>query len=151
MTPSNSRRVSAALVAALAMAGIGLTAQTSAPTVVVYKTPTCGCCQKWVEHLQASGLTVMSHNREDLSPVRAQHGVPAALTSCHTALIGSYVVEGHVPASDVKRLLAEKPAIKGIAVPGMPLGSPGMESPNPQKFDTLAFTADGRTTVFARH
>ena len=132
-------------------AGVIATTQSSSPTIVVYKTPTCGCCSKWVEHLQANGFTVMAQNRDDLTPIRKQNGVPPAVTSCHTALVGSYVVEGHVPAADVKKLLAEKPDVKGIAVPGMPLGSPGMESPNPQKYDTLAFTADGKTSVFARH
>jgi hypothetical protein len=94
---------------------------------------------------------VMAQNRDDLTPIRRQHGVPPAVTSCHTALVGSYVVEGHVPAADVKKLLQDKPAVKGIAVPGMPIGSPGMEGPNPQRYETLAFTADGKTSVFARH
>ncbi len=155
MTSRMLGRVGAALVATVALTGAALTAQTpaqiTAPTIVVYKTPTCGCCQKWVEHLQGNGLKVLTQHRDDLSPLRAQHGVPASLTSCHTALVGSYVVEGHVPAADVKRLLSEKPAIKGIAVAGMPIGSPGMEGGTPQKFDTVAFTADGKTTVFARH
>ena len=155
MTSKILGRFGAALVTTVALTGVALTAQTpaqtTAPTIVVYKTPTCGCCQKWVEHLQANGLTVLTQHRDDLSPLRAQHRVPAAVTSCHTALVGPYVVEGHVPAADVKRLLAEKPAIKGIAVAGMPIGSPGMEGGTPQKFDTLAFTADGKTTVFAKH
>jgi hypothetical protein len=132
-------------------AGVVVAAQSAQPTIVVYKTPTCGCCSKWVDHLKANGFTVMAQNRDDLTPIRRQHGVPPAVTSCHTALVGSYVVEGHVPAADVKKLLAEKPNVKGISVPGMPLGSPGMESPTPQKYDTLAFTADGKTSVFARH
>ncbi len=144
-------KVALSLAAAGVVWGGVLSAQAAKPTVVVYKTPTCGCCTKWVEHLQASGFTVVAQNRDDLTPIRAQHGLPRPLTSCHTALVGSYVVEGHVPAADVKRLLAEKPAIKGIAVPGMPIGSPGMEGPNPQRYDTIAFTADGRTSVFASH
>lgn len=143
--------VAATVLAIGVTAGVLVTAQSAAPTIVVYKTPTCGCCTKWVEHLQANGFTVMAQNRDDLSPIRAQHGVPQKVLSCHTALVGSYVVEGHVPAADVHKLLKEKPAVKGIAVPGMPLGSPGMESPTPQRYDTLAFTADGRTSVFARH
>ncbi len=143
--------VAAAVLTFGVTAGVLVTAQSAAPTIVVYKTPTCGCCTKWVEHLQANGFTVMAQNRDDLAPIRAQHGVPQRLLSCHTALVGSYIVEGHVPADDVKKLLAEKPAVKGIAVPGMPLGSPGMEHPTPQRYDTLAFTADGQTTVFARH
>ena len=143
--------VAATVLAIGVTAGVLVTAQSAAPTIVVYKTPTCGCCTKWVEHLQANGFTVMAQNRDDLSPIRAQHGVPQKVLSCHTALVGSYVVEGHVPAADVHKLLKEKPAVKGIAVPGMPLGSPGMESPTPQRYDTLAFTADGRTSVFAKH
>ncbi len=148
----SARTAIAAVVLTLGVAaGVIVTAQSSGQSIVVYKTPTCGCCSKWVEHLQANGFTVMAQNRDDLTPIRQQHGVPPRLTSCHTALVGSYIVEGHVPADDVKKLLAEKPQIKGIAVPGMPLGSPGMESPTPQKYDTLAFTADGKTSVFARH
>ena len=145
------QRFSGALVAAMAITGAALTAQTEKPTVLVYKTPTCGCCTKWVEHLQANGFKVETQHRDDLTAIRQQHKVPLAVTSCHTALVGSYVVEGHVPAADVKKLLAEKPAVKGIGVRGMPTGSPGMEGPNPQRYDTLAFTADGKTSVFAKH
>jgi len=144
-------RFSGALVTALTVAGVAVTAQGPLPTVVVYKTPTCGCCVKWVEHLQAAGFKVETQHRDDLSSIRQQQKVPVSATSCHTALVGAYVVEGHVPAADVKKLLSEKPAVKGIAVPGMPIGSPGMEGPNPQKYDTLAFTADGKTSVFAKH
>lgn len=145
------QRVSGAIVAALALTGVVVAAHAEKPTVLVYKTPTCGCCTKWVEHLQANGFKVVTQHRDDLTGVRQQHKVPLGVTSCHTALVGSYVVEGHVPAADVKKMLAQKPAIKGIGVRGMPIGSPGMEGPNPQKFDTLAFTEDGKTSVFATH
>lgn len=149
---TTTRSALPALVLTLGVsAGVVVTAQSSGPTIVVYKTPTCGCCSKWLDHLKANGFTVMAQNRDDLTPIRRQHGVPQAVTSCHTALVGSYVVEGHVPAADVKKLLQEKPAVKGITVPGMPIGSPGMEGPNPQKYETLAFTSDGKTSVFARH
>ena len=149
---TTTRTVLAAITLTLGItAGVIATTQSSAPTIVVYKTPTCGCCTKWVAHLEANGFTVMAQNRDDLSPIRAQHGVPRQVLSCHTALVGSYVVEGHVPAADVQKLLREKPAIKGIAVPGMPMGSPGMEGPTVERYDTLAFTADGKTSVFARH
>ena len=151
MSRSIVRRVSGVMVAAVALGGAGLAAQPAKPTVLVYKTPTCGCCTKWVEHLQANGFAVETQHRDDLSAIRQQHKVPVQVTSCHTALVGSYIVEGHVPAADVKKLLAQKPAVKGIAVPGMPMGSPGMEGPNPQKYDTVAFTADGKTSVFASH
>jgi hypothetical protein len=145
------QRFSSALVAAVALAGVVVTAQADRPTVLVYKTPTCGCCTKWVEHLQTNGFKVVTQHRDDLTSIRQQQKVPLAVTSCHTALVGSYVVEGHVPAQDVKKLLAEKPSVKGIGVRGMPIGSPGMEGPNPQRYDTLAFTEDGKTRVFAKH
>src|SRR5690606_25795324 len=123
--------VAAAVLTFGVTAGVLVTAQSAAPTIVVYKTPTCGCCTKWAEHLQANGFTVMAQNRDDLAPIRAQHGVPQRLLSCHTALVGSYIVEGHVPADDVKKLLAEQPAVEGIAGPGMPLGPPGTAHPAP--------------------
>ena len=151
MNPTFVQRFSTALVALVALAGIGVSAQPERPTVLVYKTPTCGCCTKWVDHLQANGFRVETQHRDDLTTIRQQHKVPSQVTSCHTALVGSYVVEGHVPAADVKKLLAEKPKVRGIAVPGMPIGSPGMEGPNPQRYNTLAFTEDGKTSVFASH
>lgn len=144
-------RVTGALVITLALAGAIVAAQAQPPTIVVYKTPTCGCCTKWVEHLQAAGFKVATQHRDDLTSIRQANKVPPTATSCHTALVGPYVVEGHVPAADVKRMLAEKPAIKGIAVPGMPVGSPGMEGPAPQRYNTVAFTEDGKLTVFAKH
>lgn len=145
------QRIGTLVVAAVATSGVIVTAQAEKPTVLVYKTPTCGCCTKWVEHLEANGFKVVTQHRDDLTAIRQQHKVPYQVTSCHTALVGSYVVEGHVPAADVKRLLAEKPKIKGIGVPGMPIGSPGMEGPAPQKYNTLAFTETGKTSVFASH
>jgi hypothetical protein len=119
------------------------------PTVLVYKSPTCGCCNGWVEHLQAAGFTVDARDVRDLMAVKRDGGVPAAMSSCHTAIVGGYVVEGHVPAEQVKRLLAEQPAVAGIAVPGMPIGSPGMEGPNPKPYEVYAFTHDGQADVFA--
>ena len=119
----------------------------------MYKSATCGCCSKWVEHLQASGFTVRTTNREDLADLKAKHGVPRRVQSCHMAVVNGYVVEGHVPAPDVQRLLKERPAIVGLAVPGMPIGSPGMEMAGrkPQPFEVLAFDKDGQTRVFASH
>ena len=151
MTHTFVQRFSSVLVAAMALTGAVVTAQGDQPTVLVYKTPTCGCCTKWVDHLQANGFKVVTQHRDDLTSLRQQHKVPQQVTSCHTALVGSYVVEGHVPAADVKKLLAEKPKVKGIGVPGMPIGSPGMEGPSPQRYNTLAFTEDGKTSVFASH
>ena len=121
------------------------------PLVQVYKSPTCGCCGKWVDHLRAAGFTVQATNVADVNQYKLEYGVPVQLASCHTAIVEGYIVEGHVPADDVIKMLREKPAIKGIAVPGMPLGSPGMESPNPERYETIAFDADGNTTVFAIH
>ena len=123
------------------------------PEVTVYKTPWCTCCGGWVTHLRRAGFRVQVLEREDLVPIRAQYGVPAALASCHTARIGPFVLEGHVPPADVLRLLKQKPKALGLAVPGMPIGSPGMEIPNGQReaFDTLLLLPGGRTQVFARH
>ncbi len=119
------------------------------PQVLVYKTEGCGCCNGWVEHLQAAGFEVDARNVTDLMSVKVDAGVPTDLSSCHTAVVDGYVVEGHVPASVVARLLTERPEVAGIAVPGMPIGSPGMEGPNPQPYEVLAFDRDGARTVFA--
>lgn len=149
-----------ALVGALAFSltatFVTMQAQKAAPpTVEVYKSPTCGCCSQWVEHLRAAGFTVRSTDLPDaaLDQLKDKSAVPAQARSCHTALVGGYAIEGHVPAADVKRLLAEKPAVAGIAVPGMPLGSPGMEvaGTKPQPFDVVSFDKQGATRVFATH
>jgi hypothetical protein len=126
-------------------------AQATLPSVHVYKTPTCGCCGKWVDHLRAHGFEVRTTDLPRLDTVKRMNGVPRQLESCHTAIVGSYVVEGHVPAGDVLRLLAEKPAISGLAVPGMPAGSPGMEGPNPERYRTFAFDGDANVSTFAVH
>lgn len=124
----------------------------SAPDeVIVFKSPTCECCSKWITHLESHGFVVESHDVSDVRPVKRKHGVPEALAACHTALVGGYVIEGHVPAEDILRLLREKPSIVGLAVPGMPRGSPGMESRITESYEVLAFGADMRTSVFARH
>jgi hypothetical protein len=121
------------------------------PVVKVYKSPTCGCCGKWVTHLQNAGFEVSAENVDNVGVYKQEYGLPRQLASCHTAIVGGYVVEGHVPAEDVQRLLKEQPDIVGIGVPGMPMGSPGMESPNPQDYATLAFDADGSVSVWAKH
>ena len=123
------------------------------PMVEVFKSPTCGCCSKWVDHLRAHGFTVRTTETEAIDDIKAKHQIPQSARSCHTALVGGYVVEGHVPAADVQRLLKERPAIAGIAVPGMPIGSPGMEVPGmkAQPFEVVAFTKQGTTRVFASH
>ncbi len=117
----------------------------------VFKSPTCGCCENWITHVRASGLTPTTTNLDDMTPVKTKYHVPPALQSCHTAIIGGYVIEGHVPAADIKRLLEVRPAIAGLAVPGMVSGSPGMEGPNPRPYDVVAFDKQGKTRVFATH
>ncbi len=123
----------------------------SLPTVVVYKSPTCGCCASWTEHLRARGFPVETIDRDDITEVKDANGVPAEARSCHTAIVDGYVVEGHVPVEDIERLLTERPDARGLAVPGMPLGSPGMEQGDTvQPYDVLLLT-DAGTTVFAHH
>jgi hypothetical protein len=119
------------------------------PTVLVYKSPTCGCCNGWIEHLEAAGFTVEARDSRELMTVKRDAGVPVELSSCHTALVGGYVVEGHVPAEHLKSLLADEPEVAGIAVPGMPIGSPGMEGPDPEPYEVYSFTHDGGTAVYA--
>jgi hypothetical protein len=128
-------------------------AQAASPLVEVYKSPTCGCCSNWVEHMRANGFTVRTTDLNDLTRIKAAHSVPVPVQSCHTALVNGYVVEGHVPAADVQRMLKEKPAIAGIAVGGMPMGSPGMESPyvKAESYDVMSFDKSGTTRVFAKH
>ena len=124
----------------------------SGPQITVYKSPTCGCCKKWVAHLEDNGFDVTAKNVADVNPVKAENGLPPVLASCHTALIDGYVIEGHVPADDIKRLLKEKPAIAGLSVPGMPVGSPGMEQGGRKdKYDVVAFDNKNQMTVFSSY
>jgi len=128
----------------------GASAPADAPLAIVYKSPTCGCCNNWVKHMQDSGFRVETHDQENVDPVKDEAHVPIAARSCHTAKIGGYAIEGHVPADVIKQLLREHPGdIAGLAVPGMVTGSPGMEGPNPQHYDVIAFTKDGQTRVYA--
>lgn len=139
---------------ALVMAGLLLVlgcGSGDSTQMIVYKSPTCGCCTKWIEHMQRDGFAVEAKDVRDLAPVKSKNGVPASLEACHTATVGGYVVEGHVPAADIKRLLAERPHVTGIAVAGMPEGSPGMEGPNPESYEVMAFDGQGGSYVFARH
>lgn len=119
--------------------------------MTAYKTPWCGCCGGWIAHMREAGWTVEVIEREDLAPIRARHGVPDRLASCHTAVAGAYVIEGHVPAGDVDRLLRERPAAKGLSAPGMPPGSPGMEAAGREPYTTVLILSDGSTRVFGRH
>ena len=122
-------------------------------TLVVYKSPTCSCCKNWNAHVSAYGFPLTVNDVDNLGEIKDRYGVPSALRSCHTAIVEGYVIEGHVPAADVERLLRERPAIVGIAVAGMPAGSPGMDSPGVQAvpYQVMAFDAAGATTVFASH
>ena len=132
--------------------GLAAPAFASPDEVVMYKDPNCGCCGKWAEHMRSAGFAVKEVASARMELVKQEAGVPEALGSCHTAKVGGYVVEGHVPAADVRRMLAEKPAIRGLSAPGMPLGSPGMEGPYPaERYDVVSFDAKGETEVFASH
>jgi len=135
---------------ALAIGGILISQKPSkAGDLVIYKSPTCGCCNKWVSHLKDNGYSVEVRNQRNIGPIKAELGVPRHLSSCHTAKVDGYVVEGHVPSDLVSRMLDEKPNIKGLAVPGMPMGSPGMEGRRKDAYDILAFQKSGRTAIYA--
>lgn len=122
-----------------------------APEITVYKSATCGCCKKWVTHMRDAGFKVMTHNRQDMNQIKQTYGVEYKNRSCHTAVIEDYVLEGHVPAEDIQRLLDERPAVAGLAVPGMPMGSPGMEGKYSDPYDVIAFEKSGKNTVFSKH
>jgi hypothetical protein len=149
-------RLAIALVtAAVSMSG-AYAAQRQAPQgpmVEVYKSPTCGCCANWVKHLQANGFTTRVTDIENLSEIKTRNNVPDPAQSCHTATVDGYVLEGHVPAADVRRLLKERPAVLGLAVPGMPIGSPGMEVPNvkPQPYNVMSFDRRGQLKIYSSH
>lgn len=120
-------------------------------SATLYKNPDCGCCEAYADHLRRAGFAVKVVPSEEMSAIKMKLQVPARLGSCHTTVIGKYVVEGHVPIDSVKRLLKEKPALKGIAVPGMPAGSPGMEAPVKEAFTVFAFTADGKQSAYGAY
>jgi hypothetical protein len=120
-----------------------------APEMTVYRSPTCTCCGRWLEHMKQNGFAIKDIPTEDMDAIKRQHGVPATLQSCHTALVDGYWVEGHVPAEDVKKLLRDKPAVAGISVPGMPVGTPGMEmGPRQDPFAVMQLDKSGNTSVF---
>lgn len=130
----------------------GPLASADLPTVTVYKSPSCNCCAEWVTHMREQGFPVEIQSRFNVKPVKRKVGVPSSLAACHTAVVNNYVVEGHVPAKDVKQLLRENPKVRGLSVPGMPVGSPGMERGNRvEPYKVLTFTPAGDTTVFARY
>lgn len=135
----------------LTVGGLLATQQnSSAADIVVYKNSSCGCCNAWIEHLKENDYTVEVKNKNDVSPIKKELGVPGNLQSCHTAMVDGYVIEGHVPADLISKLRSEKPQIKGLAVPGMPMGSPGMEGAHKDAYNIIAFDSDGKTLVYAR-
>ena len=139
------------LLAMMALGTAGISIAQTAGTIELYKSPYCGCCGKWAEHMSKAGFSVKTHEIDDVPGTRKKLGMPQKLGSCHTAKIGNYLLEGHVPADDIKRLLKEKPKALGLAVPGMPAGSPGMDVPNSPPYDTLLVHKDGTARVFAKH
>jgi hypothetical protein len=146
------RRFLSAVAGVFAVARVPAHAAAAWPAVDVFKSPTCGCCGAWVEHLRAAGFDVRVTEVDDTSAARKRLGMPDAFGSCHTASVGGYVLEGHVPAAEVKRLLGAKPKAIGLAVPGMPVGSPGMEvGSRRDPYDVLLVARDGRSTVYAHY
>ena len=140
--------IQAAVGASVAMP---LLAMAAAPVIEIFKTESCACCGAWVEHLKANGFETRVTTVENPSDYRERGGIPDALGSCHTGMVQGYAIEGHVPAGDIKRLLATRPKARGLAVPGMPLGSPGMEGPRKDPFDVLLVDAKGRSSVFKHY
>lgn len=145
--------VTSLLISAFGLMGCAKPSGSALQEVVVYKTATCECCKRWVEHLRNAGFAVEPKNLDNLNEVKQRVGVPPGMGSCHTAEVGGYFVEGHVPVEDIKRLLTERPNAKGLTVPRMPAGSPGMEVPSGeiQPYDVLLVAQDGSTTVFSHH
>ena len=138
------------------VATVGLNGQSQAEDglkdIHVYKSPTCGCCTDWVDHLKENGFKVEVTETNNLNPIKIDAGLTPSLASCHTAFVGDYVIEGHVPANDIHRLIAEAPKAKGLSVPGMPAGSPGMEvGGRKDHYQVLMFNDSGQTKVFAEH
>ncbi|NEX59988.1 DUF411 domain-containing protein [Noviherbaspirillum galbum] len=130
---------------------VHLVASAAQPVIEVYKSAFCGCCKEWIKHLEANGFKVKAKDVENPSDYREKMGMPDDLGSCHTGVVQGYALEGHVPAQEIKRLLAEKPKAKGLAVPGMPVGSPGMEGTRKDAFDVLLVDKDGRHSVYKHY
>lgn len=145
------RRNTLAAIASLILLAISSPSQSSGPLVTVFKTPTCGCCGKWVEHLKANGFAVKVQEVTDTAGYEKQYHVPRTMLSCHTAVVNGYTIEGHVPAAEIKRLLYERPKAVGLAVPGMPAGSPGMEAARSEAYSVYVFDESGHASVYARY
>jgi hypothetical protein len=148
--PSETHVASAAPSTEMPVMPASAMSSTSSDVVKVYKDARCGCCKEWVKHLEQNGFKVETMDMPDLSAVKQKYGVMPEIQACHTAVVGGYAIEGHVPADLIIRMLKEKPAIAGLAVPGMPSGSPGMEGAMKEQYDVLTFDRAGRTTVYAR-
>lgn len=142
-------RIFAGLAALIITAASPIAAEL--PRVEVWKNPNCGCCVKWIDHMREAGFDVIAHDVASTDPIRAKLGMPDRYASCHSARVAGYVIEGHVPAGDVKRLLEERPMAKGLAVPRMPVGSPGMEGPYSEPYQTLMIGPGGAAKVFVQH
>lgn len=141
----------AAIAAMLLPATVAKAAKNPLPVIEVYKSASCGCCHVWVDHLRANGFAVKAVDVPNPSDYRTKYGIPDDLGSCHTGVVAGYALEGHVPAAEIKRLLAERPKARGLAVPGMPMGSPGMEGPRKDPYDVLLIQADGRSRVYKHY
>lgn len=140
------------LIWILLLSACSPSASSGQPSIEVWKSPTCNCCSKWVEHLRKGGFNVTVHNESAMNPLKTKLGVPQDLASCHTGMVDGYAIEGHVPVQDIRKLLAERPKAAGLAVPGMPIGSPGMEQGDRHdSYETLVFTDNGESSVYARH
>ena len=144
------RVITAAALLALLSAHAGPAAAAKPVAIKVYKSPECGCCKGWIQHLRRNGFQVEAVDMPDISAVKTKNGVPTKLQTCHTAVVNGYVIEGHVPADVILKMLKEHPAIAGLAVPGMPTGSPGMEGASKQPYDVYTFDRAGHTAVYAR-
>ena len=145
-----SRREFLVALATSAVARRSLPAERAPSVITVYKDPGCDCCVKWVKHLSANGFVVSPNDVQNMDEIKRTMNVPTTLQSCHTAVVGRYVIEGHVPADVIKKFLAEKPSALGLAVPGMPIGSPGMEGARAERYNVLAFERNGTTRIYAK-
>ena len=143
--------VAAAAAGAMAFTGFFGFGTARAGEIVVYKSPSCECCGEWAKHLRSNGFDVSVKNMENIEPVKKRAGVPDDMGSCHTAFIDGYVVEGHVPAENIHKMLADRPNIKGLAVPGMPPSAPGMDGPDPEPYTVFSFDAQGKSEVYASY
>ena len=152
MTINRRQFLAEGTLTALGLAVLGRTAGAQdKPSLKVYKSPSCGCCSKWIDHMRANGFDVTVEDMDDVSPIKARYKVAQPLESCHTAIVDGYVIEGHVPAADVKRLLKERPKVVGLTIPGMPQSAPGMDVTPHQPYEVLAFDVRGKTTVYAKY